>query len=138
MVIAISVHTWPAGMRPGQRARKGTRTPPSKVVPLALAQRPAGAGVVAVGQPRPVVAGVDDQGVLIQTLLLQGAQDLAGRPVDLADDVAVAALLGAAVELGPGVQRHVRHRVRHVEEEGAALHRTGLDEAGSRARSAGG
>ena len=41
IVIAGSRTTVPAGMRPGQRATKGTRTPPSRAVPLPSRKGPA-------------------------------------------------------------------------------------------------
>ena len=73
----------PAGIRPGQRMMHGTRTPPSQPWSLALAQRPGRAGVVAVGQPRAVVRGEDDQRVVVEAVLLQRGEDLADGPVDL-------------------------------------------------------
>ena len=41
MVMAGSVMTAPAGMTPGQRARNGSRTPPSHTVPLPSRSGPA-------------------------------------------------------------------------------------------------
>ena len=48
-------------------------------------------------------------------------EDLADRPVHLLDHVAEQAALGLAAELVGDVQRHVHHRVRHVEEERLVL-----------------
>ena len=85
---------------------------------LALAERPRRAGVIAVRQPRPVVGGVDHQGLLVEIVFLERRQDLTRRPINLHDDVAVKSLFGFALELIGNVQGHVRHGVGHVQEEG--------------------
>ena len=57
---------------------------------------------------------------------LSAFEDFADAPVNLHDDIAVKALLRFASELVAHVQRHVRHRVREVEEERSVL--VALDE----------
>ena len=84
---------------------------------LALAQPPGAAGVVAVAQPRAVVAGEDHERVVGELVLVERLQDLAHRPVDLLDHVAEQPLLALPLELVADEQRDVRHRVRDVQEE---------------------
>ena len=84
-------------------------------------------GGIALEVPRTVVGGVDHQGVPIQFQLLQRAHDLPHRPVHLLDRVPVQAGGRLARELGRGVQRDVRHRVRQVDKERPVL--VGRDEA---------
>ncbi len=55
--------------------------------------------------------------MLVQSEPLECCEDRTERPVDLADDVAVQALLRGAPELVRRVERHVRERVRQVDEE---------------------
>ena len=56
-------------MCPGQRMMQGSRTPPSKLVSFPFAQSAGRAAMIAVNQPRPVVAGEDHQRPLGQSLL---------------------------------------------------------------------
>ena len=74
--------------------------------------------MVAVGKPRPVVRGEEEQRVLLQLLPLQCLHHLADRPVDLREDIAEETALRLARELLRNMQRHMRHVVREVEEEG--------------------
>ncbi len=57
----------------------------------------------------------------------RAAEDLARAPVDLLDRIAVEAALRRAAKLLAHRQRHVRHRVRDVEEKRPFL--VALDEA---------
>ena len=84
---------------------------------LAFAQRAGGAGVVAVVEPRAVVGGEDDERVVIEAVALERVEDLADRPVDFHHDIAEQAGAAFAAELVGDVQRHVDHRVRHVQKE---------------------
>ena len=54
-------------------------------------------------------------------LVSSASQDLAHGRVDLLDHVAIQALLRLAPVCLTDVQRHVRHRMRQVEEEGPVL-----------------
>ena len=74
---------------------------PFKGCELAAAQRAGGARMVAVGQIRPVVRGEDHQGVVIQAVLFEGSQNLAHRPVQLLDHVAVDAAGDSCRETSP-------------------------------------
>ena len=64
--------------------------------PLALAEVPGRAGVIAVGQPRTVVGGEDHQRVVVEAGALHRVEDLPDGPVDLRDDVAVEPPAGLA------------------------------------------
>ena len=75
----------------------------------------------AVTQPRAVVAGEDDEGVVIEAVLFQRVENLPDGPVNLLNHVAVKARAGLALELVTHEEGHVRHRVREVEEEGPVL-----------------
>ncbi len=66
IVIAGCAPDAPAGIRPGQRAMNGTRTPPSNVVPLPSRNGAGRPGVVAVRQPRTVVGREDDERVVVE------------------------------------------------------------------------
>ncbi len=92
--------------------------------PLALAQRLGGAAMVAVAEPRPVVGGEHHQRVVIEPVLLQGVEDLAHRPVDLLDHVAVEPALGFAAKLVAHVERDVGHIRHDIEEDGWSLCRS--------------
>ncbi len=60
---------------------------------LAFAQWRGGARVVAVAEPRAVVAGEDDQGIIFELVLLECLEDFADAPVNFHDDIAVESLL---------------------------------------------
>ena len=94
---------------------QGTRVPPSQQVPLPSRK---GRAVVAEAQPRPVVRREDDQRALVEAEALQGGEHFAHRPVDFLDHVAVEAQGRMAAEFVAHVQRHVRHAVGEIEEEG--------------------
>ena len=93
---------------------------------LPLAQRPGRPRVVAVGEPRPVVGSEDDERVPLEAQAPERREHPAHRVVDLLDHVAVEALLRAPAEGLGREDRHVRHRVGEVDEEGALAVR--LDE----------
>ena len=123
IVIAGSAHVAARrGSCPGQRMMHGTRTPPSNVRPLALAQRPGRAGVVAVAAATGRCRTVKMTSVFSsRPCFFEPVEDLPDRPVDLHDHVAVQPARALALELVRHEQRHVRHRVRHVEEERLVL-----------------
>ena len=84
---------------------------------LRLAKRPRRAGVIAVGDPRSVVAREDDERVGGDAGFLECVEDRAGGRVDLRDDVCVETSSAAAVTVFAHRERHVRHRMRQVQEE---------------------
>ena len=88
---------------------------------LALAQRTSRAGVIAVAQPGPVVGREDDERILRQAVGLECPHDLAHRRVDFLDHVAIQALARLTSIAVADMERHVRHRVREVKEEGLIL-----------------
>ena len=77
--------------------------------------------MVAVTQPRAVVAGEHHQRVVGQPVLVERLEDLADGPVDLHDHVAVEPGLRLPLELVADEQRDVRHRVGDVQEERLVL-----------------
>ena len=68
--------------------------------------------------PRAVVGGEDDEGVVVDVQLLELVEDLAGGPIDLLDCVAVGAVFGFAFEVFGCSDGDVREVVGEVEEEG--------------------
>ena len=94
--------------------------------PLPLTKWPSTAGVFAIAQPRAVVGGEDDEGILLQAILLQGLEHLAHRPVNFFDDVPIEPLPGTSGKTRSGKDRNVRHGMGQIEEEGRS--RTALDE----------
>ena len=88
---------------------------------LALAEGAGAASVIAIAEPRSVVAGEKDHGVVVDALLLEGSEDFTDRPIDFHDHIAVEPLLRLALELFRHVERHVGHRVGDVEEKRAVL-----------------
>ena len=72
-------------------------------------------------QPRPVVAGEDDQRAAVEPERAQRVEDPSGAPVELLDDVAVHAGVARVDELGGAGQRDVRQVVSQVKEERLAL-----------------
>ena len=113
-------------MVPGQRNRAGTRTPPSKVVPLPSRRWPDAAGDVLMGQPGAVVAGEDQESVAFEAQLFEDRAQPAHAVVHLGHDVAVGATRALALEVVVGEEGDVGGVVREVEEEG--LLRVGPDE----------
>ena len=75
--------------------------------------------MVAVGDPRTVVRGEDHQRIALQPQLFERPEHLADAPVQLHHHVAVKPLFAFALEFVRDGQRHVRHRVGQIEEEGA-------------------
>ena len=69
-------------------------------------------------EPGAVIAAEDDQGSLVDARVTHGLEDLADAPVHLLDHVAVQAARTLARELRRGEQRHVRHVIGQVQEEG--------------------
>ena len=88
---------------------------------LALAERRGRAGVVAVTQPRAVVGGEDDERVFVELVFAERVEDPADAPVDLHHHVTEQAGPAFALELIGDIQRHVHHRVRHVDEKWTLL-----------------
>ena len=68
-------------------------------------------------QHAAVVAGEDDEGVVAQLEFIERAHDLADHPVELLDEITVAAGLAAALELAPGREGMMDVRRGEVEEE---------------------
>ena len=94
--------------------------------PLAFSERPGTAAVFAIAQPGAVVGGEDDEGILLQAILLQGLEHLAHRPVDFFDNIPIEPLPGTSGKTRSGKDRNVRHGMRQIEEEGRPG--TALDE----------
>src|SRR5271168_2955428 len=67
--------------------------------------------------PGPVIAGEDDQRVLVQIILLERLKHLPDAPVDLRNGIGVAPLAGASLESARHAQRDVREGVREIQEE---------------------
>ncbi len=74
-------------------------------------------GVGAAAERSAVVVGENHERARVELQVAQRVEDDAGAPVEFLDGVAVEAALGFAGEARRGVLRHVRHRVRQVEEE---------------------
>ena len=89
IVIAGSAPTAPLGMRPGQRAMNGTRTPPSNDVPLPSRNGPGDPAWLPYDSHGPL-SEVKMTSVLSSRFArFDGIEDLPDRPVDLRDHVAV-------------------------------------------------
>ena len=78
-------------------------------------------------KPRSVVAGEDDDRLLVDLLLTQGAQDGADGMVEIRQGVSVRRGV-LALEFRRCAERRMRHRSRHVEEERPRLAGVILDE----------
>ena len=104
--------SWPAGDERDARAA-------FPACGFALAQWIRRASVVAINEPGAVVRHEEDQGVIVQAVLLKGREDLPGRPINLFARISVKAAFGFPTEFVADGQRHVRHGVGEVEEEGA-------------------
>ncbi len=74
---------------PGPAGDEGNAHAAVEYGPLPLAQGPRRSGVVAVGEPGPVVRGEQDHGAPVDPEPAQGLQHLPDGPVDLRDHVAV-------------------------------------------------
>ncbi len=98
MVEAISRHTHPARMRPGQRMMQGTRTPPSHSVPLPSRSGPAEPAWFPKLSQGPLSLVKITNVFAVEAGSFQGFEDSPHRPVDLHDDVAVQALPAPAPE----------------------------------------
>ena len=94
---------------------------------LAFTERAGGTGVTAEVKPRSVVAGEDDDRLLLDLLLAQGAQDRADGMIEIRQGVGVRRGV-LALEFGRSAERRVRHRSRQVEEERLLLAGVILDE----------
>ncbi len=94
--------------------------------PLPLTKRPSTASVLAIAQPRAVVGGEDDEGILLQAILPQGLEHLAHRPVDFFDNIPIEPLPRPPGKTRSDKDRDVRHGMRQIEEEGRPG--TALDE----------
>ncbi len=102
-------HHRAGGDRPGQRATNGTRTPPSKAVPLPSRSGPA----------EPAWSPYESHGPLseVKTTSVSRSrreaperrEDSADRPVDLLDHVAVEARFDRPRKRVGREERHVRH-----------------------------
>ena len=84
---------------------------------FALAQRIGRARMGAVGEPGAVVTRENDKGIFIETVRADRVENLPDRPVNLSDNIAVEPALRRPSEAVAHVKRHVRLRVRHVEEK---------------------
>ena len=73
------------------------------------------------GTGRAVVGGEQDQCLLVDAAFVEGLEQLAHRPVDFLDPVAVTAVLGLAQECLARYQRKMNRGVRQVEEERSGL-----------------
>jgi hypothetical protein len=94
---------------------------------LALAQRLGAPGVIAVAEEGAVVGEEDHQRVALDAAAFDRVENLAHGPVKLLHDIAIEPCGRFAAKRVGGEDRHVRHHVRHVEEERAAF--VALDEA---------
>jgi hypothetical protein len=79
------------------------------------------AGVMAVGDPGAVIGGEENEGMIGDLGGIQGIEDFADGPIEFHHDVAVEAGAGFILEPVTAEERHVRHRVREIEEEGLIL-----------------
>ena len=100
---------------------QGTRWPPSKVVPLPSRSGLADAAVVLELEPRAVVGGEDDVGVVGEAELADRLHEAADLGVDVLDDALVGVLRVGVVDVLRNEERDVRHAVRQVEEERLVL-----------------
>jgi len=89
---------------------------------LAVAEQAgASAGLSAHQQPRAVVAGEDDEGVVGHALFLERFEDFADAPVEFLDDIAVDTAAALTLKAIRGEQRRVREGMGEVEEERLGL-----------------
>ena len=86
---------------------------------LALAKRTSRSRVVAVRRPRPVIRREDDQRPVVDPCARDGIEHAPDRPVDLRDNVSVEALACPGRKRLRDEERHMRHRMREIEEERA-------------------
>ena len=77
--------------------------------------------MVAVGEPGAIVGEINDQCVFFQSETFERRHDLARAPVDFLTRIAIEAALGLAAEFVAHTQRHMRHRVRHIQEKRLGL-----------------
>ncbi len=88
---------------------------------FALAQGISRAGMITVAKPGAVVGSENEPGFLFEPGPLESIHHPANGPVNLLDDIAIKAAFAFAAELVADVQRHMRHVVSEVQEEGLGL-----------------
>ena len=91
--------------------------PPLERRPLRFPQAAGRPRVIAVVDPRAVVAGEEHDRVVENPVPFERFVDLTHRPVDLADDIRIGTVHRALSEFRADSERHMRHRMRDVEEE---------------------
>ena len=105
------------GIRPGHHAIPGTRIPPSKVQPLPSRNSPAEPPCSDCVSHGPLSLVKNDERVFGDTLRAQGGEKLADAPVEFLNHVAIETARALAAKFRRGEQRHVRERMREIEEE---------------------
>ena len=73
--------------------------------------------MVAVTEPGAVIGGEHDERVIVQPVAFDSVEDLADRPVEFHHNVAKQSGAAFVAEFIGDGQRHMDHRVRHVEKE---------------------
>ena len=117
----------PFGILAGQRARKGTRCPPSqapnlKPSSLPFKRCPAFHACCPVTlEHTSVVARKDDERIVRDLELIQGLEHFSHDPVEFMDEVPVRAALTCTLELGMGGEGVMNVGGRQVQEEGFLL-----------------
>ena len=87
---------------------------------FAFAERAGGAGMASEVQPGAVVAGKDNDGVLINTLVFECLEHGTDGAIDIGHRIGIRSN-SLALEVRRGAERGVRHRGREVEEERLVL-----------------
>ena len=77
--------------------------------------------MVAVGQPRAVVGGENDECVFVELMPAQRVEDLAHAPVDFHHHVTKQPGFALALEFFRNIKRHMHHGVGQVHEERIVL-----------------
>lgn len=73
--------------------------------------------MIAVGDPRAVIRGKQDEGVGGDLGGVEGLEDFADRPIEFHHNIAIQAGTRFILELVAAEERHVRHRMGQVKEE---------------------
>ena len=88
---------------------------------FAFAEGCGGSGVISVGEPRPVIGGEDDEGVVLESVPFECGENLTDCVVDLHDDIRVEACAGFSFELVAHEEGDVGHVGGEIEKERTIL-----------------